>query len=437
MSRPENQAETQATVSGERSTPIVNSVRSLQSRVSSLLAAALMIALGIGALSWYYANALGRQKRMHDAAAASVANNAQGEMPLPSLGTVVGPEGAGGAHLSDPAPHRELLPASVYGGPAPAGASPPASNLDLPTRSGSGSLNNDPGLNWSAPSGSVQPYGGGTYTAADAYRPTQRQGVTDRRLSGAAFSREAGQSAPPPPAVGLGGQPAANSPPFQGSRTSMEQGTDTDGLGTLLRPRITAPARAELIPTQQLLLPKGAFIDCTLETAIDSTLPGMTTCVTATDTFGVNGKVVLLERGSKLIGETRGEVQNGAARVFVLWTEARTPTGVLVPLDSPGTDELGRSGLPGQVNRHFWDRFGAAMLISVVNGVMQAAVQSTSHGGAIIYNPATAQEALTDVLKGTINIAPTVIKHQGDRIQILVARDIDFRPVYELRTSGF
>ena len=146
---------------------------------------------------------------------------------------------------------------------------------------------------------------------------------------------------------------------------------------TLLRPGVATPARAQLLPTQQFLLPKGAFIDCTLETAIDSTLPGMTTCVTATDTFGVDGKVVLLERGSKLVGETRGEVQNGAARVFVLWTEARTPTGVLVPLDSPGTDELGRSGLPGEVNRHFWDRFGAALLISVVDGAMQAAVQTS------------------------------------------------------------
>jgi type IV secretion system protein VirB10 len=145
--------------------------------------------------------------------------------------------------------------------------------------------------------------------------------------------------------------------------------------------------------------------------------------------------VVLLERGTKLIGETRGEVQQGAARIFVLWTEARTPTGVVVPLDSPGADELGRAGLPGEVNRHFWERFGAAMLVSVVNGAVQAAAQS-SHGGSgnVIVNPSASQDVLTEILKNTIGIPPTVTKQNGDRIQVFVARDVDFRSVYELQS---
>jgi type IV secretion system protein VirB10 len=165
-------------------------------------------------------------------------------------------------------------------------------------------------------------------------------------------------------------------------------------------------------------------------------LPGMTTCVMATDTFGVDGQVVLLERGTKLIGETRGQVQQGSARVFVLWTEARTPSGVIVPLASPGTDELGRSGLAGSVDNHFWQRFGAAMLVSLIDGAVEGAVQS-AHGGSgtLIVNPSGTQGVMTEVLKGTVSIPPTVRKLEGDRIQVLVARDLDFRSVYELRSS--
>ena len=402
-------------VRGERGAPTVNSTRSLQSRVSSVLAAGLMIALGLGALSWYYANALGRQKHARQAVVTAAADKARGEMALPPLGGVEPPQSG-----TLPAADAESVSGRQRIQDAPPTASAPAS---LPLEQAHPS--------WSAAGGSLP-----LYTGAAPY--PQPQPPSDRRLTGAAFTRDSLQPASP---VGASGEsPGADAASFAASRAvtnPIPGNRSEDGLMTLLRPGVATPARAQTLPTQQFLLPKGAFIDCTLETAIDSTLPGMTTCVTATDTFGVDGKVVLLERGSKLVGETRGDVQNGAARVFVLWTEARTPTGVLVPLDSPGTDELGRSGLPGEVNRHFWDRFGGALLISVVDGAMQAAVQSASRGGgAIIYNPSASQGAITDVLKGTINIAPTVIKHQGDRIQILVARDLDFRPVYELRAAG-
>ena len=70
---------------------------------------------------------------------------------------------------------------------------------------------------------------------------------------------------------------------------------------------------AGVLPDRRFLLPKGAFVDCTLETAIDSTLAGMTTCITATDVWSADGATVLLERGTKLVGETRWRGAPGAA----------------------------------------------------------------------------------------------------------------------------
>jgi type IV secretion system protein VirB10 len=315
-------------------------------------------------------------------------------MPLPSLGQVT------------PAPMATMVPiASVE-------ASGTDSNLPLEA---------------------VRPAKVAPMPAGLGAAPEAHVSPLERRLSGNAFARSGatmdGDETPAAIREEVTGASLPTGNP--GSIASVS------GAAVVLpRADFGSTASARVLRTPRLLLPKGAFIDCTLETAIDSTLPGMTTCVTATDTFGVDGRVVLLERGTKLVGETRGQVQQGTARVFVLWTEARTPAGVIVPLDSPGTDELGRSGLSGSVDRHFWERFGAAMLVSAVDGAVQAAVQSSSRGGgAVIYNPSAAQDVTTEVLKSTLSIPPTVRKENGDRIQILVARDIDFTSVYELRPA--
>jgi type IV secretion system protein VirB10 len=108
-----------------------------------------------------------------------------------------------------------------------------------------------------------------------------------------------------------------------------------------------------------------------------------------------------------------------------------------VPLDSPGTDELGRAGVTGEVQRHFWQRFGAAILISVVNGAVLAGVQAASpSNGTVIYAPSGSQDVLTEAMKDSMHIVPTIAVRNGARIQVLVARDIDFRPVYELRAAA-
>ncbi len=364
-------------VEGERGESVVQRPPPLQSRITNFLVMGVLGAVALGLLGWYYTRSLGRDAQTRAAAQSSAQDKAKGEMALPPLG-----------RIDPPAPGLEALL-----GPPP--VEPPAEILEALRR----------------------PLHAAPRTAAGAAGgpagKTPAELRLERRLAGPAFAGPGRGGAPPPAIVG-----------------SAPNGD----LAALLKPTVTEAVSARVLPTQQLLLPKGAFLDCTLETAIDSSLAGMTTCVLATDTFGADGSVVLLERGTKLVGETRGQVRAGSARIFVLWTEARTPTGVVVPLDSPGTDELGRAGLPGRVNRHFFERFGAAILVSVIDGAVQAAVQShRSEGDSLTVNPSASSQVMTEVLKQTIGIPPTVVKPQGDRIQVLVARDLDFRSVYELK----
>jgi len=414
-------------VRGERGQPFVSATRSLQSRVSSIMACGLMIIMGAGMLTWYYTNALSRQARAKLSAQTAVSHRAQGEMPLPAL------DGFNSVKTVAADLRHEIADAQADAQRPFAGSKPSASDTELPAQSPPSAPPQLPLMlaqpGWAVGSRVAQ-YGRAAHKSAE-------QVEQERLLSGMVFARE---SVARPAAAGAAPVSAdvsdiSNSSAFGAANVRATEGKWPDGdIAPLLRATATASARAQILPTRRFLLAKGAFIDCTLETAIDSTLPGMTTCITATDTFSSDGTVVLLERGTKLIGETRGQVRQGVARVFVLWTEARTPTGIVVPLDSPGADELGRSGLAGEVNRHFWDRFGAAILISTLDGAVQAAVQSASRGGGpVIYNPSSTESVVTDVLKGSVNIPPTITKRNGDRIQVFVARDVDFRSVYELR----
>ena len=376
-------------VEGERGVSAVQRPPSLQSRLSNLLALGLMGSLGVGLLGWYYVHSFGTRSNARMAAESSAKEKAKGDVNLRPLGRVDPP-----ATTATP-PSNSAVP-GILGGPPPP---PPESSAPWPSAAAAQTSASAP---------------------AEYSAKTPRDLLIERQLAGPAFAAnnvrvsEVTEGAGPP-----GSAEAARA----------------DDMEKLLRPSITKAVNAQMLPTRRLLLPKGAFIDCTLETAIDSTLAGMTTCIMATDTFSADGSVVLMERGTKLVGETRGQVQQGSTRVFVLWTEARTPSGVIVPLASPGTDELGRSGLPGTVNRHFLERFGAAILISVIDGAVQAKVQS-SGSGTVIYNPSTSTDIMTEVLKSTMNIPPTVVKPQGDRIQVLVARDLDFRSVYELHPAS-
>jgi type IV secretion system protein VirB10 len=170
---------------------------------------------------------------------------------------------------------------------------------------------------------------------------------------------------------------------------------------------------------------------CVLQTAMDSTLPGFVTCVIPQDVLGKTG-IVLLDRGTKVVGQFQGGVRQGVERMFVLWTRAETPQGVVINLDSPATDPLGRSGMDGEVDSHFWKRFGGALLLSTVEGALSTGQAAVSKAGTVTVNTSNTSGVIEESLRGSVNLPPTIRKNQGELVSIFVARDLDFSTVYQV-----
>lgn len=214
-----------------------------------------------------------------------------------------------------------------------------------------------------------------------------------------------------------------------------------DSLSKNLVATATPKANAKILGDRNYLLTKGTFIDAVLESAMDSSVPGMVAATVSSDVFSANGRIVLLERGTKLTGEYKGTIQPGQSRLFVLWSRAETPKGVVINLDSPSTDALGRTGADGYVDNHWGLRLGSAFLLSAWSDGLKMAsgivTQNTTGRNSYTYdNTERASEQMaTEALRHTINIPPTLYKNQGEPIRVFVARDLDFSNVYRIKPN--
>ena len=179
-----------------------------------------------------------------------------------------------------------------------------------------------------------------------------------------------------------------------------------------------AQARSDIDP--QTTVTQGTMIPAVLETAINTDVPGYVRAVVSQDVRSFDGSRVLVPRSSRLVGQYQSGLQGGQKRAYVIWTRLIRPDGVSVNLASPATGFDGAAGLAGKVDSHFFQRFGSAMLLSVIGGL-----SAIGTGGAGVVIGGGQSAAAAAVSQGN-NIGPTVRVRQGEPIRVFTARDLDF-----------
>ena len=183
---------------------------------------------------------------------------------------------------------------------------------------------------------------------------------------------------------------------------------------------------ASRLANPSLTVPQGTVIPAVLETALDTTKSGAARALVQRNIHSFDGSRVLIQRGSRLYGEYEADLDIGQNRALIRWTRLIRPDGVTIALDSPSSDPLGRAGVRGKVDSKFFQRFGSAILQSVLDiGVGVATREATN--GVVIALPGSTQSVVPRVTPQDV-VRTLKIRH-GTSVSVFVARDLDFSSV--------
>jgi type IV secretion system protein VirB10 len=211
----------------------------------------------------------------------------------------------------------------------------------------------------------------------------------------------------------------------QGAQTRLEPERAESAAEPASRseqPRDTSRARAGALANRSTTIVQGTLIQAVLESGLDSTRAGLARAVVSRDVRGFDGSRILIPRGSRLIGEYGAENSTGQKRALINWTRLIRPDGVTIAIGSPVADPVGRTGVRARVNTHFFERFGGAILQSILD--IGVNIASREAGAPAIY--AFPGSTITAQAIRPQQITPTLTVKPGTSVSVFVARDLDF-----------
>jgi hypothetical protein len=99
-------------------------------------------------------------------------------------------------------------------------------------------------------------------------------------------------------------------------------------------------------------------IPAVLKIGIDTRYSNRAIAQVERDIYGGQGRLVVIPRGSTVIGQVNASGSTGEEKVQIQWTRIQRPDGAVFAIEAYGGDAMGRPGAPAYIDNRYMERFG-------------------------------------------------------------------------------
>lgn len=184
---------------------------------------------------------------------------------------------------------------------------------------------------------------------------------------------------------------------------------------------------------------EGTLLECVLTNRLVGSLAGPVNVMVTTPVYAHDHQTILLPQGTRILGAVTKTGSNQDERLFVAFHRAILPTGYSVNLDQfVGLAQQGHSGLKDQVNRHYFEIFGASIALAAIEAGANAGGNSTGGGSAVRLQSGVGQgtaAGATHIIDQLLNRLPVFTIRERTRVKVYISKDLSlgaYDPNYRL-----
>lgn len=238
----------------------------------------------------------------------------------------------------------------------------------------------------------------------------------------------------------------SNNSPFEDPNSKQKDTGTNEGQNNTLS-SYDVFKRNDLVLSNQVVSPKtpfalmqGTVIQAILLTGINSELPGQITAqITRDIADSIQGKYLLIPRGSKLLGQYSSNASFGATRVFLGFNRIIFPNGQSLNIGAvPGQSTDGYAGFDANVDNHYFKIISNCLLLSSITTATNTYQATHLDSNSNLKRSANGvnelgnniSSALSNLIEKHVNLSPTLNVVAGYTFTISLTQDIFFNAPY-------